>query len=281
MSLTVVTVIHDSAEHLPNLLASLDAQLGPAPQIVVIDTGSRDNGQELARNAGAEIIDLPHNPGFGAANNAGLERAEGDVTALLNPDVELRDGSLAELAEAARSHDALHVPRLLNPDGSIQDSVHPLPGSPAALIRAISPGPLWRAIGERAAGWAIAAAVVARTSTLRALGPFDPDAFLFYEDLDLCLRARAAAIPTTLHPSVQLFHAGAHSTGPENLETQIARRRTVIARNLGPRALARDDAAQFVEHGLRAFRARDREFVRAIRRARHAGSAAPQIPGPR
>ena len=30
-------------------------------------------------------------------------------------------------------------------------------------------------------------------ATLRALGPFDADAFLFYEDLDLCLRARAPA----------------------------------------------------------------------------------------
>lgn len=268
MSISVITVIHDSAPELERLLASIDRFVDPPPQVVVVDSGSSDDGAARARAAGTEVIELGGNPGFGAANNAGLARAQGEVVALLNPDVELLDGALASLAGAALRDDALHVPRLLNPDGSVQDSVHPVPGSPAALLRAVTPGPLWRAIGERAVGWAIAAAVVARASTLRALGPFDPEAFLFFEDLDLCLRARAAGVRTVLHPEVHLAHAGGHSTGPEDIGVQVARRRAVVAANLGRRALARDDAAQLLEHGVRPFRARDREFVRTIRRAR-------------
>lgn len=116
MSLTVVTVIHDSAPHLRALLASLDAQ--PEHRLVVVDTGSADDGAAIARQAGAELVDLPDNPGFGAANNAGLQRATGDVIALLNPDIVLVPGALDALARAARATDALHVPRLRNPDGS-------------------------------------------------------------------------------------------------------------------------------------------------------------------
>jgi GT2 family glycosyltransferase len=126
----------------------------------------------------------------------------------------------------------------------------------------------WRAERPRAAGWAIAACVAARTDLLRRLGPFDPSAFLFYEDLDLCLRARAAGVPTVLQDGVTLVHAGGHSTGPEDVARQVARRRAVIRANLGRRALALDDTAQLLEHGVRPLRARDRAFVREIRRAR-------------
>lgn len=257
MSLTVLTVIHDSRAHLERLLASIDA---PA-QLVVVDTGSTDGGATVARAAGAELVDLPHNPGFGAANNAGLTQATGDVTALLNPDIVLAPGALERLTRAAHEHDALHAPRLRNSDGSPQDSVHPLPGARVNYLRAVLPGGLRRAFGERAQGWAIAAAMVARTPTLISLGPFDPEAFLFFEDLDLCLRARAAGIPVRLHRDVAITHAGGHTTGPEDVALQVRRRREVV----GEAAWRRDRRALLLEHGLRAWRARDRAYVRALR----------------
>jgi GT2 family glycosyltransferase len=277
--LSVVTVIHDSAIDLRALLGSIADQLEPAAvEVIVVDTGSTDGGAELAEESGAEVIELDGNPGFGAANNAGVERARAETVALLNPDVILRDGGLLRLATAARERDALHAPRLLNADGSTQDSAHPLPGRRRELARAFAFGPLrrdpWRSRRVRPVGWAIGAALVARTATLRALGPFDPSAFLFYEDLDLCLRARAAGIATILHPDVALVHAGAHSTAPEfggePVELLVERRRRVVEANLGARAVVRDDLAQLLEHGVRAFRARDRAFVRELVRARRA-----------
>src|SRR4051794_15911606 len=147
--LSIVTVIHQSAPHLERLLASLDAHLPEAPQLIVVDTAPDDGGAALATRHGATVIELRDNPGFGAASNAGIERATGDYTALLNPDVVLVDDGLTRLA----SGDGLNVPRLLNPDGSAQDSVHPLPGSARNLARAASPGPLRRRIGERHPAW--------------------------------------------------------------------------------------------------------------------------------
>jgi GT2 family glycosyltransferase len=105
----------------------------------------------------------------------------------------------------------------------------------------------WRSERPRPVGWAIAAAMAARTATLRALGPFDRDAFLFYEDMDLCLRARAAGVPTLLHPGVELLHAGQHATsrlGTDAISMGARRRREVVGARLGPRALALDDLAQ-------------------------------------
>lgn len=266
MSFTAVTVIHDSAAHIASLLTSLAAL---SPQVVVVDTGSADDGASIARDHGADVVDLPDNPGFGAANNAGVQRAVHDVVALLNPDV-VASAELARLVDAARRRDALHVPRLRGIDGRTEDSVHPLPGSLRDLARAITPGPVRRAIGEAAPAWATAAALVARTETLRALGPFDPGIFLFGEDLDLGLRARARGIPTVLHRDVEMVHAGGHSTGAEDIALRVARHRDAVAKNLGEAAQRRDDAIQVLEHAVRAVRARDRAYVRAIRVARRA-----------
>jgi N-acetylglucosaminyl-diphospho-decaprenol L-rhamnosyltransferase len=290
LTFTAVVVLHDSEPELRALLASIERHLAAPPQLVVVDSGSRDGGAALARAHGAEVVALPGNPGFGAASNAGLARARHDVTVLLNPDCELLDGSLAALAALARAHPrALHAPRLLNPDGSVQRSVHPLPGTVGALLPALVHPPLlpWtlrdraephRAEAPRTVGWAIAACLAAATATLRELGPFDPAVHLFAEDMELGLRARAAGIPTILHPQLRLRHAGGHATlrAGEPLDLLARRRREAVAAALGRRALALDDLAQALTFASRAAghavlggdANRPRAQLAALRRAR-------------
>jgi N-acetylglucosaminyl-diphospho-decaprenol L-rhamnosyltransferase len=265
VSFSIVTVLHDSAGPLPALLASL-GRLPEPPQLIAVDTASCDDGPALARAAGAEVVELGGNPGFGAANNAGLAHARHDVTVLLNPDCELLDASLALLAERAATGD-LWVPRLLNPDGSVQRSAYPLPGTVGALLPAVVHPPIlplpllervepFRSERARSVGWAIAACVAARTETLRRLGPFDPGDFLFYEDMDLCLRARAAGIRTVIEPVVRIRHLGGHATKPvydgDPHELLARRRREVVGDNRGPAALALDDLAQALTFATRA-----------------------------
>jgi N-acetylglucosaminyl-diphospho-decaprenol L-rhamnosyltransferase len=289
----LVTVIHESAADLERLLASVERFLDAGPRVVVADSGSRDDGPETAREHGAELVALDGNRGFGAGCNAALKRVGEPVTALVNPDVELLDAGLVRLVEAAAATEALLAPRLLNSDGSVQDSAHPAPGTfealiPAAVPRFLLPAPLrrryepWRSSRPRAVGWAVAACIVARTDLLRRLGPFDPDVFLFYEDLDLCLRAADAGVPTLLRPDVALRHSGGASVQRalmgRDAEMRARRRREVMA-GRGRWPLALDDAAQAVTFGTRAAGrtllrrggAYEREQLRALRAARRDG----------
>ena len=286
-AVTIVVVLHDSGPELAALLPTLDRHAAGA-QLVVVDTGSRDDGPQLARAHGAELVELPDNPGFGAANNAGIALARHDVTVLLNPDTELVDDSLHELAALARIHPrALHAPRLLEPDGSVQRSAHPLPGTVGALLPALVHPPLlprplrdraepYRSERPRTVGWAIAACLAARTGLLRELGPFDPAVHLFAEDMELGLRARARGVPTVLHPSLRVRHTGGHAIlrGGEPHELLARRRRAVVTANRGRAAAALDDLAQALmfatRAGLRAAlgRASDRERAQLAALAR-------------
>ncbi len=301
-SFTAVVVLHDSEAELRVLLDSLDSYLAAPPQLVVVDSGSRDGGAALAQSRGAEVIVLPSNPGFGAACNAGLVLARHDVTVLLNPDCELLDDSLARLAGLAAAHPrALHAPRLLNADGSVQRSAHPRPGTVGALLPALVHPPLlprgvrervepYRAESARTVGWAIAACLAASTGTLRRLGPFDPAVHLFAEDMELGLRAAAHGIPTVLHPSLRLRHVGGHAVarGAEPFDALAQRRREAIMTTLGRRALALDDLAQALTFATRIAAhvllggdaARPRAQLAALRRVRRPNPARAQGTAP-
>ncbi|MGI8631150.1 MAG: glycosyltransferase family 2 protein [Solirubrobacterales bacterium] len=302
--LTLVVATHQSAPELPALLASAEAHLGDRCEIVVVDSGSSDDGPRFAATAGARVIELDGNPGFGAACNAGVEVASAPVTALVNPDIELLDDGLLRLATEACERRVLLAPRLLEPDGRPQRSSHPVPGRLDALVPALLPSVLlprplrlraepWRADERRPVGWAIAACLVAHTDLLRGLGPFDAGDFLFYEDLDLALRARAQGIGTEHCPDVAVRHLGGRSTArhyaAEPLDVKARRRREVVARRLGPEALVRDDLAQGLTFATRAAGhslrrrtgGRERAQLRALRGARRteAGTRAPGASG--
>jgi len=293
--LALVTVTHDSEAELRALLDSVGRHL-PGARVVVVDSGSADRSVPVARgwNGRATVIELGANVGFGAANNRGLEAVQEPVTALVNPDVELLDDSLALLAAEASSAERperLLAPLVLLPDGRRQDSVHPLPTSAADLTRAlVPPGALpsavalplapWRASQPRRVGWAVGCSIVARTDTLRRLGPFDERFFMYAEDLDLGLRAGASGIETWFWPAGRVLHHRAHSSerafGGEAFDMLARMRHQAVARNRGERAARVDDAAQLATFAGRMALKRllrrpwDREArqLRAVRNAR-------------
>ncbi|MGZ4186836.1 MAG: glycosyltransferase family 2 protein [Solirubrobacteraceae bacterium] len=294
-TLALVTVTHNSAAELEALLTSIGRHL-PGVELVVVDSASSDATLAVARaprdGVRVQAIALDRNVGFGRGSNIGVAAVTQRVTALVNPDVELLDDSLLELAaDALRPPERLLAPLVLNADGSRQDTVHPRPTSPSDLGRVLVPPGLaprraalslapWRSDRPRRVGWAVGCALVARTDTLRRLGPFDDRIFLYYEDLDLALRAGEHGVQTWFCPSARVLHHRAHSSekefGGEPFELLARARREVVVRRLGRRRAGLDDAAQAATFASRIVgksllgrsAGRERRQLEALRRVR-------------
>ncbi|MDA0141534.1 glycosyltransferase family 2 protein [Solirubrobacter deserti] len=251
MTWAAVIVLHRSRPHLERLLPTINP-----PQLIVVDVGPDDGGAQLARDHGAHVIERRDNPGFGAANNLALTHVTHPTTVLLNPDAIDQHGVLPELARRA-TQPGLHAPRLLNEDGSVQRSAHPLPGTVGAFIPALLPfAPVraepYRSATPRTVGWVIAACVAAPTHLIR----FDERIHLFAEDMDLCLQARNRGLRTYLHTDLAVTHTGGHSIEHEPFLQLAQNRHDVIERTLGRRAARRDAAAQILTFALRTYKGR-------------------------
>jgi GT2 family glycosyltransferase len=62
--------------------------------------------------------------------------------------------------------------------------------------------------------WVQGACLAARRNVFQALGGFDPKFFLYFEETDLCLRARRAGYRIEWLPHLQVLHAAGHSQAP-------------------------------------------------------------------
>lgn len=72
--LLVVVPAFNEEESLGGLLAEIKTAL-PAAPILVVNDGSQDRTADVARSAGASVLDLPHNLGVGGAVQAGFQYA--------------------------------------------------------------------------------------------------------------------------------------------------------------------------------------------------------------
>ena len=98
-SVSVVIPVKDGEERLEEVLAAVRSQ-GDL-ELIVIDSGSRDRSREIARSAGAELLEIPHEEfGHGRTRNLGAERAAGDLICFLTQDALPVEGWLDAYREA-------------------------------------------------------------------------------------------------------------------------------------------------------------------------------------
>ena len=206
---------HSGAERLARTLRSLVEQSRPV-DVVVADNGSADGSVELVREQFPEVVllELGENLGFGRAIDRAVEERPADPLLLLNDDVDCEprfvEAMLDAAAEGAESVAGVLVqeadPRLIDSAGVVADRTllgfDYLHGEPPAAAEAAA-DPLGPTGG----------AALYRLGAFRAAGGFDERIFLYYEDLDLALRLRAAGGRCRLAPGARAVHAYSASAG--------------------------------------------------------------------
>ena len=122
-SLTLCLIVRNERARLP---ACLESVRGLADEIVVVDTGSTDGTAELAREAGARVLEITWPDDFSAARNAGLELARGRWILVLDADETLPPASreaLRGIVAGPADHACSLVQRNLLPEAAGHVSV--------------------------------------------------------------------------------------------------------------------------------------------------------------
>lgn len=190
-----------------------------AGEVIVVDSGSGDGTAEaLARRfPGLALIASPENIGFGRGSNLGAARARGEFLAFVNPDVVLPRGVLGALAAHLLEHPraAIAGPAIRDAGGGRSIAAQRFPSLGLEMKRQ------WAGLlaplgfsdrGDReptARGpvdWVSGACLLIRREVFFRLGGFDPQFFLYYEETDLCLRARAAGYEVHHLPDLEVVH---------------------------------------------------------------------------
>lgn len=245
--LFVIIVNYRTAPLTVQCLASLAPEV-PAlrgGRVIVVDNASGDDslanvGAAIERRgwAGwAELIALPRNGGFAYGNNAAVRRvreldANFAAVVLLNPDTIIRPGAIACLAAFLDSNAEVGIAGALieDPNGRPELSAHPDPSPLGELVAAAQLRLLERWLPRHAArppssfphasDWVTGACMAVRREVLDAVGPLDEQYFLYFEEVDYCVRARRQGWSCWFVPGARVVHFEGASTG-----IQLARRR--------------------------------------------------------
>jgi GT2 family glycosyltransferase len=233
---SVVIVSFNTREVLRECLEAVAQEsAGLHVETIVVDNGSRDGSIEMLRAdfPAIELIVSEENLGFGRANNLAFEKVRGRYIVLLNSDAFLTPDALRLSVEHmdADPKVGLGGGRLVGRDGSWQPSARRFPTLTTDLF--VYSGLADRYAHSRIFGcynrtWAdpmqaaevdwvpgaysIIRAQAIRPEALAAAEPFDPRFFLYYEEVDLCHRIKAAGYTVWYWPDVVVIHIGGESS---------------------------------------------------------------------
>ncbi len=221
---SIVIVNYKSAARLARLLASLPARNGEYSVIVANNdpSESRVLGQ-LSSAFPFTLIETGANRGFAAGANVGALAATGDIIGFINPDM-LWDGVSFEAIRSAFESDGetgIIGLGLTDPNGRPEDWSF---GHDPSLTELIKNNILRNRQTNQPekksllTDWVSGGALFIRKDLFQKLGGFDEDFFLYFEDADLCRRARLLGTKVRIAPHLPIIHLGGQSQESQALQ---------------------------------------------------------------
>ena len=199
---SLVVVTYNSAALLPGFFEALAATTYAPYEALVVDNASRDGTSQLVAEQHPEVRLLANaeNLGFGPACNQGARAARGDLLVFLNPDVIVTPDWLTILVRRAAEHPdaAIICPTTLYPDEQ------PAPADASVEEVAAVPG----------------CAMLMPRAAWQALGGFDEQIFLYWEDTELCWRAWLLGQRVLTDLEAVVYHERGGSGGGRRWDTE-------------------------------------------------------------
>ncbi|ACV80470.1 glycosyl transferase family 2 [Nakamurella multipartita DSM 44233] len=225
----LVAVTYSPGPALAGLLDSLPAATGRTVLTVLADNGSTDGSVEsAAKRPNVRLLRTGANLGYGGAANRGVAALDPAITWVLvvNPDVQFGPGSIDELIAGAQRYPRAGAlgPLITTPDGLVYPSARELPsiftGAGHAVLGWVWPKNPWTRRYrrdaenpvEREAGWLSGSCLFLRRAAFDEVHGFDPNYFMYFEDVDLGDRLGRAGWSNVYCPAATVVHQGGHAT---------------------------------------------------------------------
>ncbi|MEJ5351262.1 MAG: glycosyltransferase [Melioribacteraceae bacterium] len=232
IDLSIIIVNYNVKEFLLNLLDSIrKAASKISVEIIVVDNASDDGSIEAIKEKFPEVklIENSENIGFGAANNLALKEAKGKYFLLINPDTIVREDTLETMINFFEEHPECGIAgcKVLNPDGTLQLACRRgFPGPWTSFTKVMGLSKLFpksRLFARYNLTYldenqtyevdAVSGAfMMMRKEVYEKIGGFDPQFFMYGEDLDLCYRAQKANYKVYYVHSTEIIHYKGEST---------------------------------------------------------------------
>jgi GT2 family glycosyltransferase len=266
--LSIIVVTHQGRDRVLQVLRAADDATGPiSVEWHVVDSGSTDGTPDAIERdfPGIEVVRRP-NIGFAAGNNIALGRARGRHVLLLNPDMEIVAGTLAELVAELDARPEVGVASTVTyyPDGRLHTTMRRFPSASRQLGEALMltrlpafvrmqeeemRGDLYE--HEQSADWLVGGFLLVRREAIEHAGGLDERFFLFSEETDWCRRIRSAGWDIRHFPTMRLTHHTGRAARPD-LYAQNSYAKLLYARkHFSPLGRLGFRAALALRHGLR------------------------------
>jgi GT2 family glycosyltransferase len=207
-----VSIVNTNSREL--LLACLETLRGTNAEIVVLDNASEDGSADAVRERfpGVRVIAQEFRTGFGANHNTVIRATTGRYVYVLNEDTTASDWAFDRIVAYLDTHPRVAAlgPRLVYPDGRLQDSAWRFPTPLVSTLGLLTVGKLGvkQSGGDvaHAVDWVMGAALVLRREALEQVGLFDEGFFLYSEEVDLQFRLRQAGWEVHYLPGATVVH---------------------------------------------------------------------------
>jgi GT2 family glycosyltransferase len=272
----IVIVNWNSGTYLAECLQSIDAFGGDMPaRTIVVDNGSTDGSVDARPEGPALVIHAGENLGFARACNVGAHRGSAPYILFLNPDARLLPGTIERALHFMDSPLAGNIGvcgvRLIGEQGQTQRCCARFPVWRTFVGRAIGlegvfPGPFpahymteFDHLSSREVDEVMGAFFLVRRSVFAQLDGFDERFFVYFEELDFCLRAKRAGWATWYLAEATAFHKGGGTSERVKalrLFYSLRSRIQYVLKHFSPaQALAVVGATLIIEPFARLFRA--------------------------
>ena len=235
MDLSVIIVNWNTKDLLYQCLCSFYTRVRKIEmEVFVVDNGSSDGSGGAIREKFPEVILIENkmNLGFAKANNQVLSLSKGRYLLLLNPDTQVKEGSIERLFSFMDNHLEAGIvgAQLLNADGSKQNSIANFPSLASellnkSLLRRLFPrkfpGKERHYVEPIEVDSVIGACMMVRRKAMEQVGLLDEDYFLFLEETDWCYRMKKAGWKIYHIPQAEVLHFQGKSAEAEKGKARI------------------------------------------------------------